>query len=186
MNDLMIDLETLSTQNDAYIISIGACMFDIQTGEIGALFSQHIEWSNTFNGHIDAKTVQMWLGQSEQATNAIINNKAAVNLPNAIVGLKDFVRDLKPKTLWSNGANFDLVIVRNTFSRLNHITPWQFRQERDTRTLVDIAERITGINAAKTTEFIGTKHDALADAIHQAKYISQAFNMIKTYTQTTL
>jgi hypothetical protein len=186
MNDLMIDLETLSTANDAYIISIGACMFDIQTGEIGALFSQHIEWSNTFNGHIDAQTVQWWLRQPWEARTAIINNKAAVNLPTAIIGFKDFVRDLKPKTLWSNGATFDLVIVRNTFNRLNHIIPWQYWQERDTRTLVDIAERITGINAAKTTEFTGTKHDALADAIHQAKYISHAFNLIKTYTQTTL
>lgn len=34
MNNLMIDLETLSTQPDAAIVSIGACTFDPDTGEI--------------------------------------------------------------------------------------------------------------------------------------------------------
>jgi hypothetical protein len=187
MNDLMIDLETLSTHNDAAIISIGACLFDMETGQIGPTFHTHIELDDSLlRGHISADTVKWWLKQDDAARNAIASPAKTVKLASALFNLCEFITRNKALNLWSNGATFDLVIIRNALERFGYSIPWQYWQERDTRTLVDIAERITGINAAKTTEFTGTKHDALADAIHQAKYISRAFNLIKTYTQTTL
>lgn len=187
MHDLMLDLETLSTRNDAAILSIGACLFDIETGDIGPTFSRHIELDDSpLRGHISADTIKWWLKQDDAARIAITSPAKSVKLASALIELRDFIPRNKTLKLWSNGATFDLVIIRNALDRHNHIIPWQYWQERDTRTLVDIAERITGINAAKTTPFDGIKHDALADAIHQAHYISRAHNLIRTYTQTTL
>ena len=37
-SDLMLDLETLGTFMNAPIITVGACFFDIRTGEIGETF----------------------------------------------------------------------------------------------------------------------------------------------------
>lgn len=187
MNDLMLDLETLSTRNDAAILSIGACLFDIETGNIGPTFSRHIELDDSpLRGHISADTIKWWLKQDDAARQAITKPAKTVKLRSALFDLREFIPRTKSLKLWSNGATFDLVIIRNALERHSDMITWQYWQERDTRTLVDIAERITGINAAKTTPFDGTKHDALADAIHQAQYISRAFNLIKTYTQTTL
>jgi len=185
MHDVMIDLETLSTRNDAAILSIGACLFDIETGEIGPTFHRHIEMDDSpLRGHISADTVKWWLKQNDAARQAI--TKKGMRLSSALADLFNFCPRAKSTKLWSNGATFDLVIIRNALDRYDYTVPWQYWQERDTRTLVDIAERITGINASKTIPFDGTKHDALADAIHQAQYISRAYNLIRTYTQTTL
>lgn len=183
MNDLMLDLETLSTHNDSAILSIGACLFDIETGDIGATFHRHIELDDSpLRGHISADTVKWWLKQDDAARQAIANPPDAFRLGRAISDFYEFIETNTNSNIWSNGASFDIVIIRSALDRYGYSMPWKYYQERDTRTLVDIAERITGINAAKTTPFDGIKHDALADAIYQAKYISAAFNAIKYRT----
>lgn len=187
MNDLMIDLETLSTRNDAAILSIGACLFDIETGEIGPTFHRHIELDDSpLRGHISADTFKWWLKQDDAARQAIANPSDAFRLGSAISDFYEFIETNTNSNIWSNGANFDIVIIRSALDRYGYSTPWKYYRERDTRTLVDIAERITGINSKKAFPFDGIKHDALYDAIHQAKYISRAFNLIKTHTLTTL
>lgn len=180
MHDIMIDLETLSTRADAAILSIGACLFDLATGEIGKTFHRHIHFSDyPLNGHVSAETVKWWLKQDEEARQSLIDQKTAVSLPAAMTELRDFVPKSKQATFWSNGATFDLIIIRNALDRLNYLEPWSYWQERDVRTIVDVAFRITGRNAAKETEFQGVKHNALADAIHQVKYVSAAYQLIK-------
>ncbi|MGZ8916266.1 MAG: 3'-5' exonuclease [Methylobacter sp.] len=179
MNDLMIDLETLSTRPDAAIISIGAAYFDIKTGEIGDTFYMPINLTDTPEfGHISAETVKWWLKQNEEARNAITDADNYAEIPYA---LNEFNKFLRPGTkLWSNGSSFDLVILRSAYARCGYKTPWNYWDERDTRTIVDIASRISGVNAAKSIPFSGDKHNALADAIHQATYVSKAFVDIKT------
>jgi len=182
MNDLMIDLETLSTQPDAAMISIGACFFDPTTGQIGDTFHQHIELSDSPRfGHISVDTVKWWLNQTKPAQEAVTKAKTTLPLDQALLSLHAFItktttmHKVKP---WGNGSRFDLVILRNAFHRHRMTNIWQYWNERDTRTLVDMVERKTGTNTAKTTTFQGLKHDALADAIHQAKYISKAYSLI--------
>ena len=43
MNDVMVDLETLSTKPNAAIVSIGAVFFDPKTGELGDTYYQVID-----------------------------------------------------------------------------------------------------------------------------------------------
>ena len=60
----MLDLETLSTRNDAAIISIGLVKFD----QNGVIDSQG--WALDFSkvtGHIDPGTVKWWMEQSDMA-----------------------------------------------------------------------------------------------------------------------
>jgi hypothetical protein len=182
----MIDLETLSTAPDAYILSIGACYFDLETGQIGENFHVKTSFNDTsiHTGHISAATVEWWLNQSITAQDRLLCGEK-VWLVDALSKLIDFIKPYT-KTLWANGSSFDLVILRNAFTRNYYEIPWQYWKERDTRTIVDIAERLTGINAKKTTPFNGTQHDALADAMHQTQYVSHAYQLIKYYTSTTL
>ena len=39
MKDIMLDLETLSLDNNAVVVSIGAVKFDLATGETGETFN---------------------------------------------------------------------------------------------------------------------------------------------------
>jgi len=184
MNDIMIDLETLSTRHDAAILSIGLCLFDITTGKIGQCFHEKIilEDSPLF-GHISTSTIEWWLKQPKSAQDNLLDGNK-IYLALALNRLSAWIRN--SHTVWSNGSSFDLVILRNAFARNQLNQPWKYYQERDTRTIVDIAERITGINAAKSIEFDGIKHDALADAIHQAKYVSNAFAVLNGFNQKIL
>jgi hypothetical protein len=179
MQQIMLDLETLSTRPDAAILSIGACFFDIKTGKIGDTFHRHIQIDDApERGHISADTVLWWLSQTEDARKAITQPTEADTLKAALYDFIKFVPRSPSITLWSNGATFDLVIIRQAIERCKQFTPWQYWQERDTRTIVDIANQITGINTSKTTNFTGTKHDALADAIFQAQYVSAAYALL--------
>lgn len=179
MIDVMIDLETLSTRPDAAILSIGACYFDIDTGKIGHTFHRNVMLIDAPRvGHISADTVKWWLKQSDDARLAIAEPKNAIDIAMALMELRDFIPGNKQAKFWSNGATFDLVILRSAFDRCGHIVPWQYWQERDTSTIVDIAQRLTGVNVSKSTPFEGVKHDALADAVHQARYVSHAYRLI--------
>lgn len=181
MKDVMIDLETLSTEPNACVLSIGACFFDIKTGDIGAEFHKHIDvGGRNDNVHISADTVLWWLKQPEAARAAITQAKSVTLLAQALTDLFIFISKTKQPTVWSNGASFDLVILRTHYKRWGISAPWQYWQERDTRTLVDIAKRITGTDASNTVRVAGDiKHDALADAIHQAQYISTAYRLLE-------
>lgn len=178
MHDLMIDLETLSTRHDAAILSIAAVKFDLATGNIGPSYQDKIDLTDHPKyGHISIETVAWWLKQSDKSRQQLFTGKTK-ELGSALINLLDFSKGAK--TLWSNGSSFDLTILRNAYDRYQYTVPWQYWQERDCRTIVDIAERMTGINTAKTSEFTGTKHDALSDAIFQAHYVSRAFQLIST------
>jgi len=178
MNDIMIDLETLSTRHDAAIVSIGACYFDIQTGEIGNTFYQTIAMQDSqYFGHISADTVRWWLTQNDEARSAISQPNNQLEINDALSEFDKF--RLGGSKLWSNGSSFDLVILRNAYARcLWNKTPWEYWEERDTRTIVDLAERMTGIKSTKSMPFTGAKHNALNDAIFQAQYVSKAFQLL--------
>lgn len=64
---VMLDFETLSLKPDAVLLSIGACTFDTETGEVGNEFYLAIDPRTQHQRHIDADTVLWWLKQDEAA-----------------------------------------------------------------------------------------------------------------------
>lgn len=181
MHDLMIDLETLSTQPNAAIVSIGACLFDLDTGQIGAEFYHAIQLKDHPNlGHISPDTVAWWMRQPYDARQ-VFQDKSARDLGSVLMDFTVFRQKNQVKTYWSNGASFDLVILRSAHQANGFGGAiWNYWQERDTRTVCDLAKRLTGEDVTKTTAFDGEKHNALADAKHQARYISKAYQLLKT------
>ena len=175
MNHLMIDLETMGKGNKAAIVEIGAVFFDPIIGTIGDTFCQKIslESSVGYGLEIDTSTVLWWMKQSDEAREKLTGSQA-IDLPDALnefgsfISNKSGVKLVKP---WGNGASFDLVILGSAYAALNWVTPWQFYNERDVRTVVDLG-KIIGFDPKKDMPFEGVKHSALDDAIHQAKYVS--------------
>ena len=59
----------------------------------------------------------------------------------------------------------------NSYALTGQEAPWQWWNDRDVRTVVEMGKAI-GIDPKRDMPFEGTRHSALDDAIHQVKYVS--------------
>ncbi|BBS48818.1 TPA: 3'-5' exoribonuclease [Raoultella ornithinolytica] len=176
MNHLMIDLETMGNKPNAPIVSIGAVFFEPSTGELGEEFYRVVSLkSSVDSGAVpDPDTIMWWMQQSEEARKAICDKENMIALWFALTELNSFIRnnaDPKKVQVWGNGATFDNVIIRASYDREDVSCPWHFANDRDVRTIVELG-RAVGINPRRDIPFEGDMHNALADARHQAKYVS--------------
>ncbi|MCA7012482.1 3'-5' exoribonuclease [Dickeya dadantii] len=174
MNHLMIDLEMMGTNPQAPIVSIGAVFFEPSTGEIGPEFYSPVTLNSSMsNGGIpDAGAIMFWLDQSDAARAAIRID--AQPLIVVLHDLRNFVNsncNQKKVRVWGNGASFDNVILRESCKRECFGDIWQWFNDRDVRTLVELG-RVIGFDPKRDMPFDGERHNALADARHQAKYVS--------------
>lgn len=167
MKDVMLDLETLSTKHDAFIVQIGACYFDRMTGEIGETFKRTMTGAGSEKFSIDYNTVRWWMSQGQDARNSVMAGN--VNLAEALHDLRDFLSKTEDVVVWSH-ATFDMPILMNAFDVFNIEHPVSYRSTRDLRTLMDLADL-----AKYKRERFGIHHDALDDAKFQASYASDAF-----------
>lgn len=172
MKHIMLDIETMGNGPEAAIMSIGACYFDPSTGVIGATFNEHVSLESSVRVGLvmDTSTVLWWMGQSDEARSKFKGNNKCPDINTVLLKLKDFI---KPSAqVWGNGIAFDNVIIKNAYQKaLLCDTPWKFWNDRDVRTIVEMGKSI-GFDPKRDMPFEGVKHDALADAIHQAKYVS--------------
>ncbi|ENY3615984.1 3'-5' exoribonuclease [Escherichia coli O8:H49] len=168
---LMIDLETMGTNPDAPINSIGGKFFDPATGEMGPEFSKAIDLE-TSGGIIDRKTIKWWAKRSREAQSAIFTDE--IPLDDALLQLREFINENSGESfvqIWGNGANFDNVILRRSYERQGIPCPWRYYNDRDVRTIVELGNSI-GFDVRMAIPFEGVPHNALDDARHQAKYVS--------------
>ena len=170
-NHLSVDLETMGTNPDAPINSIGGKFFDPETGEMGPEFSKTID-AKTGGGTVDISTIEWWLVQSSEARSAILVNQ--IPLDDALLQFREFISehsDEKFVQVWGNGATFDNAILRRSYERQGIPCPWRYCNDRDVRTIVELGKTI-GFDARTAIPFEGVPHNALDDARHQAKYVS--------------
>ncbi|HIE9556584.1 TPA: 3'-5' exoribonuclease domain-containing protein [Klebsiella variicola subsp. variicola] len=180
---VMVDLETMGKKHNAPIVAIGAVVFDPATGSIGESFYKVVclESSVNWGAVIDPSTVIWWLKQSSEARSAIVNDDA-IPLLDALLQFREFVSDnvaggSKKAQVWGNGASFDNSILRSSYDCIAEDYPWEYWNDRDVRTIVELGQAI-GFDPKTTIPFEGDRHNALADAIHQARYVSAIWQRI--------
>lgn len=180
---VMVDLETMGKKHNAPIVAIGAVVFDPATGSIGESFYKVVclESSVNWGAVIDPSTVIWWLRQSSEARSAIVNDDA-IPLHDALLQFREFVSDnvaggSKKAQVWGNGASFDNSILRSSYDCIAEDYPWEYWNDRDVRTMVELGQAIS-FDPKTTIPFEGSRHNALADAIHQARYVSAIWQRI--------
>lgn len=180
MQDVMIDLETMGTRNDAAIVSIGAVFFDMHRGTIGEPFCRPVNLATSVarGGTMDPGTVMWWVGQSQEARDAMRFSAYHVDLALAEFRLWLTTQcrreDVRP---WGNSARFDLGILSSAFDRSGIETPWEWWNERCYRTLRNQYPTI------ELDERGGTHHKADDDAIFQAKHLIKIVNTLRAKRQ---
>lgn len=172
MRDLMIDLETLATRPDAAIVTIGACLFDITTGEIGKTFYGKVDLADAMrHGKVNGDTLKWWLNQGDEARKELLGGVYTAKV--IFNEFEDFITknaNCNRLRAWGNGSVFDITMMEFNFPRITGMeAPWRFWNVRDCRTIKDVGETA---GYRFTEERSGTHHAALDDAIYQAKYTS--------------
>jgi len=178
LGHVMLDLETMGKRSNSPILSIGAVEFDINTGETGDEFYSTIDLQSCLNAglEINGETVYWWLTQNEKARQEVAKGGKPLN--NVLVAFMDWFEKFNNKDdvqIWGNGTRFDIGILEDAYVALGYDRmPWNFRGERDLRTLVSFAPEIK-------TEIVnkhgGAKHMAIDDCKIQIEYASKIWNI---------
>jgi exodeoxyribonuclease VIII len=162
MRKIMLDLETLGTRPGCAISQIAA------VDDAGAEFSRYVKWTTERGFTIDAGTLLWWQGKPKAlAVQVAAQTHSAVPVEQALGELAAWIGMARPIEVWANSPSFDCEILREACRKVGVECPWTFRDERDFRTAVAIAELCPdrrGIEAVGRTD----AHDALWDARAQA------------------
>lgn len=176
MLDIMIDLETLSTETDCVVLSIGAIFFDIEKDKLGAEFYSTLSIQDQLDRgrKISDSTLRWWLSQDLNVfKEALAPNK--VSNEDVLFGFDKFLRDncsaIKKLNVWGNGSSFDISILESLFKCYGRVVPWSYNGVMDLRTF----KRFVG-NNRKIEVPKDVKHNALADAEYQAQYVLDIIN----------
>jgi len=191
MRNLMIDIETLSTQPDAAILTIGAVFFDPLAGTIGPTFYERIRPEDAVVGrHVSGETLAWWMVQPDAARQEVMGGN--LSLFDALRSLTHFIATQCPDhhpdiglplrwswpdlKVWANGSSFDIVILEHAYRSINHptfITPWTYRAARDVRTILTLPDV-----DKPPRDPASIQHHALDDAIYQAQCIISAYRQL--------
>jgi hypothetical protein len=173
MINIMLDLETLDTAPDAAILSIAAVAFN-RYGNIAGKFNAYTEDCTSGDSTTSMDTILWWMCQDGEARKLQVEaerNTLVHTLKELSVFFESF--DGKEVAVWGNGAAFDNVILRRAYERNGLKAPWSYRQDRCYRTLAKLFPHVP------MPEFVGVKHDALADATNQARHLWEILKKIK-------
>lgn len=163
---IMVDIETWGTGSDALPISIGACRFNPVGGEIEDRFYVCIDPASAKEAglSISADTLLWWMAKERNDARDAWLAQSRVDIWTALQGFSEWMTSDEFNLVWGNGATFDNVILRSAFEKATVTCPWKFWQDACYRTLKGLAPAIK-------IERSGTHHDALDDAVDQAKHM---------------
>lgn len=166
---VMLDLETLGTGPNSAIISIGACSFD--EGHIVSTFHAIIDKQTCFElgCTFDQSTIDWWENQSDEAKAASYNATETVPVKEALLAFADWMKG--KGTIWGNGSDFDNAMLAELYNKAGMDLPWKFWNNRCYRTMKNMFPDVKMVRH-------GTHHNAVDDAITQAKHLMSILNRL--------
>lgn len=189
MKHVMIDLETLDTETTAHVLSIGAVLFDPDTGTVGDLgddtaFYTVVNLKPQPGRTISASTVEWWTRQSAAAQDEVFRNPLADALAVAVLNLNVWLANeiASPRQLtyfWACDPGFDLAILKSCLVGAGAWPAWRYYQGRSMRTICHAAWGEEGSKAGPARDPTDVAHNALDDARHQARVVCAAWQRLK-------
>jgi hypothetical protein len=175
--DVMIDIETLSTEDDALVISIGAVAFDVSAAQFWVVAEGlwRVRFTDRNLGRIDAKTVLWWMSQSAEAQKELTEVEGRIPLKQALSELRNFCANADG--VWSNGPMLDERILRCAERAVGHDPAglFSYKKSRCCRTIYDIGRRL-GIQLKDPEGVVA--HNPLHDARRQASHMQQIVSQL--------
>lgn len=156
----MVDLETLDTIPSAVILSIGACVIPVHMDPAdGDVFYAEVHVDSQYMRTKSLQTIEWWKQQSN------CPDRGTTSLTDALRSFREYLlRITKRPIIWCKGTDFDTAILAHAYRQQGVDAPWRYNDVRDFRTIKKMFSESLVVTAPNLNP-----HNALADAVHQAK-----------------
>lgn len=173
-NKLMVDCETLDIGERPVLLSIGAVVFNDQ--QIQDYFEYFINKETAISEGftVSQSTLDWWDQQDPDARAYAFNGEG--DIQEALKALIQFYELNECTEIWSKGSLADIRWINNALDYFGIERPWKYYKEFCFRTLLKSAPKFD-------MPFVGMPHNALDDAIHQAKQFIEIKKMQATQQQ---
>ena len=168
----MIDLETLSTNPDAVILTVGGVKFNpynsVEPSQ-GMYFRVDVDSQTAIDREVMQDTLEWWAKQPKEISEEALGDKDRISLEDMVKTINKW--SVGVDVFWCQGPLFDYAILQNFYKQLGHPVPWQYWQIRDSRTLFSLVPR-------DPNEKREALHNALADCYFQAKKVQKIYKQL--------
>ena len=167
---LMVDIETMSTRENASILSIGWVFFDPrgmddETTLNGNIINIALQGQEDFGRHISGSTVIWWL-QQEKAAQDNLTQGEQMGMRAALTKFRMSITKAPIATrCWAKSPDFDIKILNSAFSAAGEMWPSEMSYSacRCVRTITELAYP----EGDAPQIGVGVAHNALDDAKRQ-------------------
>ncbi|MBU5341267.1 3'-5' exonuclease [Caldifermentibacillus hisashii] len=187
--DIMVDIETLGNKIDSTIIQISAVSFNLQTGSIYETFNEVADISkNESEISVTGSTLQWWVNTNTELFAKLLTGGMCSSedvLRHFHRWLSGEISSAKYVYLWGNGILFDNAMIRQQFESIGLNYPIFYRNDRDVRTILELASIKLGKSEKELREEVYDNelvaHDAFNDVANQVKLVSFCYNVLTEY-----
>ena len=173
--NIVVDIETTDNSPTSAILSIGAASLN-SDGAVVSTFYTPVSLDNCLRlgMTVGADTLAWWMEQDDKARAVWSEAKKKNGAPSLREALclfnswLDQQCEFSYRVMWGNGSDFDNVILANACKLVGMDLPWPFWNNRCFRTLKNEWGRYV-----PQPEFIGVKHNAKDDAVHEAVWLGR-------------
>jgi len=181
--NIILDLETLSTREDAAIIQIGAVVtsescFKLPDG-IPIEFEQTIRYEDCIAGefHVENVTMEWWEKQDRQTRAQVFSGQDSYE--SAFGEFSDWIKAIEAEgfdvAIWGNGSDFDNRLLNYSLSSFGFTNVWKYWNNRCLRTLIALAD----IEKPPRIPEYERQHTALGDARYEERLYTLAMRKLQ-------
>ena len=183
--DIMVDIETLGTKEGATIFQIAAMSFNITSGEVFDSINLIGDIDKYNYLTVDGSTLKWWLNTNKELLSELLNKGTLDDLKMAELfhhWLISQSGDIKNVYLWGNGILFDNAKMQKFFDDNLLDYPIFFRNDRDVRTLLELASFKSGLTESEIKDSVTNeeevKHDAFDDIKFQIRLAHKCYEIL--------
>lgn len=176
--DIMVDLETASTKNNAAILSWAMVPFE-RNGERYGIddFYKVVNLTSCFMAGMDIEkgTQEWWESQSPAARAAVMKpeGESILSVTRAAYCWLSALAEKNDLYMWCRGIDFDLPKIEWCFRKfLEKEAPYKYSHKMDVRTVLKFMD----IDQSQF-EFEGVKHHSVDDCLHDIKMVQKAYEL---------
>lgn len=180
--DIMVDIETLGNETNSTIFQIAAVSFDIKTGEVLSKFNRIADIEENEFLDVTGSTLKWWLKTNKELLTELLF-KGEGSSEDLLISFHKWLKEQHDTDdevyLWGNGILFDNKMIQHQFNEVGLDYPIFYRNDRDVRTIVDLAGTKLGISEkelkAKYNDESLIAHDAFDDVLYQVQLVTGCY-----------
>lgn len=186
--DIMVDIETLGTGENATVFQVSAMSFDLTTGDKHDSINLIGDIEKYGSLNVDGSTLKWWLNTDKELLTELIN-KGTYGEYDLFEALHKWLEaqsttgDMKDVYLWGNGILFDNAKLQNNMNSYSELKyPIYYKNDRDVRTILELASMKSGLTEDEIKESVTDKnerkHDAFDDIAFQIRLVVKCYEIL--------